>query len=283
MQSDIQRQILGAFLVALRPLARILLRFGIGYREFAEISKTAFVDVATKDYGLRGRPTNISRVAVMTGLTRKEVRRIRQKIKDGQQLVFLKTAPMSDIVHRWHAEDEYLDSSGHPLRLPFAGQGATFSGLVRKYGGDIPPGAMRTELKRVGAVEEDKQGNLKVISRSIHPKLHHDKLITAVLHGIYPLITNVAYNVNPDRKDEAWMQKSVHTQSIRSADIPRLRRISFDRLTGIVETIDDLFMAYETLHDHDESPDNKNTVIIGVFYFEEHSSEPFYTYQAGHS
>jgi len=74
MQNTMQRQILNALLVALRPLARALLRAGIGYREFAEISKSAFVDIATKDYGLRGRPTNISRVAVMTGLTRKEVR-----------------------------------------------------------------------------------------------------------------------------------------------------------------------------------------------------------------
>ncbi|MCZ6809330.1 MAG: DUF6502 family protein, partial [Proteobacteria bacterium] len=64
MKDNIQRQILDALLVALRPLARALLRAGIGYREFAEISKTAFVGIATKDYGLRGRPTNISRVAV---------------------------------------------------------------------------------------------------------------------------------------------------------------------------------------------------------------------------
>ena len=62
MQDTIQRQILEALLIAIRPLARALLRAGIGYREFAEISKTAFVDIATKDYGLRGRPTNISRV-----------------------------------------------------------------------------------------------------------------------------------------------------------------------------------------------------------------------------
>ena len=52
MEDTFQRQILKALLVALRPLARALLRTGVGYREFAEISKTAFVDIATKDYGL---------------------------------------------------------------------------------------------------------------------------------------------------------------------------------------------------------------------------------------
>ncbi len=83
MQNDIQRQILGAFLIALRPIARIFLGFGMGFKEFSDIAKTSFVDVATSEYGLRGRPTNISRVAVMTGLTRKEVRRVREKIKNG--------------------------------------------------------------------------------------------------------------------------------------------------------------------------------------------------------
>ena len=67
MQDDIQRQILGAILLVMRPIARALLRVGVGYREFSEIAKTAFVETATKEYGLRGRPTNISRVAVMTG------------------------------------------------------------------------------------------------------------------------------------------------------------------------------------------------------------------------
>ena len=90
MQNDIQRQILGAILLVLKPLARALLRAGVGYREFSEIAKTAFVETATVDYGLRGRPTNISRVAVMTGLTRKEVRRIRTKSDASEQTVVLK-------------------------------------------------------------------------------------------------------------------------------------------------------------------------------------------------
>jgi len=104
MSDDIQRQILGAFLVVLKPIARILLRFGIGFREFSEIAKTAFVDVASTDFGIRGRPTNISRVAVMTGLTRKEVRRLRDKISEGEHTVVVKPTPMWDILHYWHAD-----------------------------------------------------------------------------------------------------------------------------------------------------------------------------------
>ena len=96
MQDDIQRQILDAFFVILRPIAKILLRCGIGFREFAEVSKAAFVDVASSEYGLRGRPTNISRVAVMSGLTRKEVRRIRNKIESGEHAVAVKSTPLCE-------------------------------------------------------------------------------------------------------------------------------------------------------------------------------------------
>ncbi len=269
MQNDIQRQILGAFLIALRPIARIFLRFGMGYREFSDIAKTAFVDVATSEYGLRGRPTNISRVAVMTGLTRKEVRRVREKIEKGNLSVVVKSTPLSEMLHRWHADNEYLDSAGRPVVLPFSGEGVSFSSLAKKYGGDIPPGAMRTELKRVGAVIEDEQGNLQAVSRVIHPKGEHEKLVTAVVHAIYPLVSTIAHNVNPNRDDDTWAQFNTYTQSIRKIDVPRLRRISLDRLTALAESIDDLFIAYETLHENDGSDGDKNIVAVGVYYFEE--------------
>ncbi len=269
MQNEIQRQILGAFLIALRPIARIFLRFGMGYREFSDIAKTAFVDVATSEYGLRGRPTNISRVAVMTGLTRKEVRRVREKIEKGDLSVVVKSTPLSEMLHRWHSDNEYLDSAGRPVVLPFSGEGVSFSSLAKKYGGDIPPGAMRTELKRVGAVVEDEQGNLQAVSRVIHPKGEHEKLVTSVVHAIYPLVSTIAHNVNPNRDDDTWAQFNTYTQSIRKMDVPRLRRISLDRLTALAESIDDLFIAYETLHENDGSDDDKNIVAVGVYYFEE--------------
>ena len=270
MQNDIQRQILGAFLVALRPIARILLRFGIGFREFAEIAKTAFVDVASREYGLRGRPTNISRVAVMTGLTRKEVRRLREKIEDGDSSVVVKATPLSEILHRWHAEPEFLDESGRPASLPFAGDEGSFSNLVKRFGGDIPPGAMRTELKRVGAISESDDGALQVVKRTVHPSGAHEKLITALVHALYPLASTISHNVDPEREGDPWIQVDTFSQSIRNGDLPRLRRISFDRLTEVAESIDDLFMAYETLHDNDQSENgDTNTVAVGVFYFEE--------------
>ena len=273
MQDTFQRQILNALLIALRPLARALLRVGVGYREFAEISKTAFVGIATKDYGLRGRPTNISRVAVMTGLTRKEVRRIRDKAAAGEETLVLRTAPMAQILHRWFTEPEFLSNDGKPIELPFNGSDKSFSALVRKYGGDIPPGAMRTELKRIDAVEDTADGNLRVLKRNVSGLQSTDKIVSGLATQLYPAILTFENNTSVDKISDRWVQRAVTTSFVREMDLNRVRRISSDRLVEFTDSIDDLFAAYETLYDQEESQAPNRAVGIGVFYFEEQKSE----------
>ena len=273
MRDNIQRKILDALLVAFRPIARALLRAGIGYREFAEISKTAFVDIATNDYGLRGRPTNISRVAVMTGLTRKEVRRVRDKTSAGEATLVLRSSPMEAILHRWHSEEEFLTESSTPKVLLFDGEGPTFSKLVRQFGGDIPPGAMRTELKRIKAVEEREDGSLEVLKRNVSGLDVHDRLINGLAKVIYPAALTLAHNTSNGDSANTWVQRSASTKYVRDNDVSRLRRISGDRLSEFVESIDDLFVAYETLYERDNSEKSGKAVGIGVFYFEEDKAE----------
>ncbi|WP_156762778.1 DUF6502 family protein [Woeseia oceani] len=273
MQATAQRNVLRALLVALKPIAKMLLRNGIGFREFAEIAKSAFVDVSTNEYGLRGRPTNISRVAVMTGLTRKEVRRIRDKISSGDEDLVVKSNPLSEVLHRWFSTPEFLSANGTPLKLPFDGAGPSFTGLVRRFGGDIPPGAMRTELKRVKAIVEDGNGLLEAVKRDVLPHETTDKLITGLVHGLYPMASAIAYNTNPNIVGEPWTQRTAATKHVRNEDISRIRRISRDRLVEFTDSVDDLFMAYETLHGEDPTSNESETAIgIGVFYFE-HSDE----------
>ena len=274
MQDTIHSQILIALLIALRPLARVLLRAGIGHREFNEVSKAAFVDVATKDYGLRGRPTNISRVAVMTGLTRKEVRRIRDKNESGENIGGTRGTPMGVLLHQWYTEPDFLNPDGTPLDLPFDGSNNSFSELVRRFGGDIPPGAMRTELVRIGVVEELINGRLRPLKRNVSKNEMHDRLIDGLTVVIYPALVALANNTDNESSSPTWVMRTASTSRVRENDVPRVRRISSDRLTDFVESIiDDLFVAYETLHDDDLTESSDKSVGVGVFYFEEKKSE----------
>lgn len=276
MRDDLKQRVLDSFLLMLRPVIRILLRYGIGYREFAEVTKTAFVSVASSDFGLRGRPTNISRVAVMTGLTRKEVKRLRDKVGKGDNSIAVKTTPLADVLHQWHAQAEFTDSSGNPIPLPFSRGEISFTGLVRKFGGDIPAGAMRTEMKRVGVVEEDAEGELSVVDRSFRPDSDHENLVTLLVHGAYPLLCNIEHNTNPEQPDVRWANRIAFTQSLRSQDTRQLRRITKDRIVDFAEAIDDIFMAYESLQDESIDEAEENVVAVGIYYFEERDENAIY-------
>jgi hypothetical protein len=268
MQEMIKQRVLNAFLLVMRPIVRILLRYGIGYREFAEVTKTAFVDIASSDFGIRGRPTNISRVAVMTGLTRKEVRRLRDKISTGDSSISVKSTPFAYVLHQWHADPEFVDELGGPKPLAFSGEEGSFTSLVKRFGGDIPPGAMRTEMKRVGVINEDEIGQLRVASRYYRSESDHETLVTILVHGVYTFISNVAHNTDPDRT-EPWPNRIAHTTSLRSTDTRQLRRITKDRIVDFSESIDDIFMAYESLQDDRHAEDSSAAIAVGVYYFEE--------------
>jgi len=277
MQQNLKQQVLSAFQLVMRPVVKILFRYGIGYNEFAEVCKTAFVDVATTEFGIRGRPTNTSRVAVMTGLTRKEVRRLRNKIDSGDQSISVKTTPAAEIIHRWHAEDDFLDEHGRPAALKYSGVENSFSELVRRFGGDVPPGAMRTELKRVGSVEEGDDGLLTIVRRSLISADRTEALVTSLVHSLYPLVSTLHANSNPDESRVPHGQFAAYSVNIDVKDLKRLRRVSYDRLSDMAESFDDLFMAYETLHDAQDDA-RKTTVAVGFYYFEENDPNAKYTW-----
>jgi hypothetical protein len=276
MNDDVKKRVLNAFLLMLRPVIRILLRYGIGYREFAEVTKTAFVDIASSDFGIRGRPTNISRIAVMTGLTRKEVRRLRDKISKGDALASVRTTPFEDVLHQWHAQPEFTDVAGAPKPLSFAGEEGSFTDLVKRFGGDIPAGAMRTEMKRVGVVRENDAGLLTVVNRTYRPESDHEALVALLVHSVYPLLSNVAHNTGPERKNATWANRIAHTSSLRMTDARQLRRIAKDRIVEFVEAIDDVFIAYESLQDEGGPDESKNIIAVGAFYFEERDKNADY-------
>src|SRR3954447_12208618 len=80
MAAASRQQVLQSTHQWLKPLIHVLLVCGITWRELSDLTKTTYVDVATRQFGKRGRQTNVSRTAVMTGLPRREVRRQREKL-----------------------------------------------------------------------------------------------------------------------------------------------------------------------------------------------------------
>ncbi len=153
----------------LRPLVSLLLRCGLTWREFAELSRTVFVEVASHEYGLRGRPTNVARVAILTGIGRRDVGRIRAELQVAGPRLPNQTTDATRLLSGWHQDREFLDGSGQPRELMVVDGGASFTALARRYAPDVPASAMLKELLRVGAVVELPAGQLRAVRRFYQP------------------------------------------------------------------------------------------------------------------
>jgi hypothetical protein len=161
MRSNIQDALLSALESILRPTVKLLLQCGIGYSEFAAVAKSVFIQVATDDYKRRGRPANFSQVSAMTGISRKEVSRIRNAETDVRWTPNMETSPVNTVLHQWHFDEDFSDGAGTPKPLLFEGP-LSFSTLVARYISDIPPGAMRSILEKAQVVTQDGEGRLLV-------------------------------------------------------------------------------------------------------------------------
>jgi len=156
--------------VLLRPIASLLLKCGMTWREFAEVSKGVFVAVASEDFGLNGRPTNVSRVSIMTGVSRKEVARVRTVLQQAADPLPNKTTDATRLLSGWHQDPDFLAPGGVPRVLPAEGEGASFATLWRRYGGDVPVTSMRKELERAGAITTLPDGMLRAERRYFMPR-----------------------------------------------------------------------------------------------------------------
>ncbi|MDX1776597.1 MAG: DUF6502 family protein, partial [Desulfobulbales bacterium] len=152
MEEQYLKPLYAAIIKLLRPLVQILLRNGVSYGTFADLAKWVFVDVATKEFALKKRKQSTSRVSVITGLSRREVTRVRKlpqpDITDSTE----KHNRAARVIAAWRREPEFLDVNNKPLPLPMEGEGATFSGLVKRFSGNVPPRAVLDELVNVGTV-----------------------------------------------------------------------------------------------------------------------------------
>jgi hypothetical protein len=251
----------------LRPFARVMLRSGVTYKSFAEIAKTAFVHEALLERDAKGRVTNASRVAVRTGLSRKEVRRVSEMslIKDGSKSGAADHAgPPARVLHSWHFDQRFVGPDGSPLDLCFEGESPNFTELVKAVGGDVPPGAVRAELLRAAAVQELENGLLRPTKRYFVPGDFDEKAITVLSSMLFPFISGVDHNSNPARKSAGFIQRIAYSK-LSPGNREAFRVWSRAEATRFIESIDDWLTAKEVMVNQSA---NDPISGVGVFYYE---------------
>lgn len=268
MSNDLKRAALTALRLALRPLFKVLLRSGVSWQEASEVCKATLVEVASSEFGLHGRPTNMSRVAIMTGLSRREVKRLRDLLATEPAIDAGRMHGATGVLTGWHLDASFTDEAGHPLDLPFENSpgettDASFTELCKKYGGDLAVITMRRELIRVGAMTELPNGALRVLMRYYMP-LQMDP--DAVVRGgsmLEDLGTTVSFNLSKAEGELSRFAGRATNTRIRTADARRFRTFLEQEGQAFLERIDEWLSRHEA-PTVDDGTKTRSTLRVGA-------------------
>ena len=265
MVRSVKRDLLAGFRRILRPLVRILLRNGVNFLEFAEVAKAAYVEVAAMDFPVSDRRMSQSRIAIVTGLSRKEVARvITDEGKDHSEEDESKFNRVIRVLAAWHMDSEFTGPYGIPLELEFENDSGkpSFQTLVRKYSGDMPARAMLDELLRVEIVHQDSTtGLLKVLGRTYIPERLSLESIDHLAKVVSHLAETLDNNLKLDETQKGLFERTVETdRPVVWPDVWTFDEYVRDRCPQLLEEFDAWLLSRSKL----ERAQSEDRVKVGL-------------------
>jgi hypothetical protein len=258
----------------LRPLFRIVLRNNMSFKAFLDIAKRIYVDVAASEFRIPGKKQSVSRIALLSGLTRKEVQRLldAQDSADGDSDVGERYNRAARVVAGWVRDADFSDAAGNPrvLALQEASPhgGASFAELARRFSGDIPFRAVLDELIRVGVADMTDDGSVRLKTRAYVPAGGDADKLNILGTDVADLVTTIDHNLQLDGVDP-FFQRKVMYDNVPVEILQEFRRLSGAQAQALLEQLD----KWLSQHDRDSHPGTKGTgrvrTGVGIYYFEE--------------
>jgi len=145
----------------LRPLVRLAIARGVTAPALYRVLKSVYVEVAHSDFRIEDTPPTDSRITLLTGVHRRDVRAILSDPGDGWEAQRVKTATVATTLGQWMARPDYTDAEGRPRPVPRnAETGPSFEALVASINRDIRARTVLDELLRLDLVQEGDDGLL---------------------------------------------------------------------------------------------------------------------------
>jgi len=266
MSDSVKTGLLAAYGRLLRPLIRILLRHGVTYAELSEVVKTVYVSIAAHEFRVPGKKMSKARIAIVTGLTRKEVQRISESDKESSRPK-TNLSRIGRVLSGWHTDPDYTGPYGMPLELRYDSDvpgDATFLRLVQRYSGDMTPRAMLDELLRIGAVVETDQNWFKVLRREYVPHTLAPDFLERVGYGVHNFVSTIETNIKKAGPGQGRFERTVNPDvGLRRQDLQLFDQYVRQSGQKFLEDIDNWLTKLDR-------PGKKDEVVqtgVGIYHF----------------
>ena len=216
----------------LRPLVRLMMRSGVTFPIVADLMRSLFVEVATQELLTDARARTDSRISLLTGVHRKEIRRLRELPADSEAVPEVVTLS-SQIIARWLGTRAYIDESGHPRPLPRTARSDTiisFEGLIASVTTDVRPRAVLDDWLSQGIVTLDADDVVHLEAEAFIPRAGGEEQLFYFARNLHDHVAAATANISaagPAR----FLDRSLHYDEMTPEAAERLE--AFAREAGV--------------------------------------------------
>jgi hypothetical protein len=247
MGQNVKEHLILAVRMMLKPLLKLLISQGVTHGDFSEAAKDVYVEVAIRHFD-EGSRVNQSKVAILTGLTRKEVKNVIDRALSAESHNKNFSRP-SRVLAGWHSDPKYIGPYGVPLELPYetpGNEGPSFSNLVRTYSGDMAPRPMLKELIRVGAVVELENKTYKAIRRDFEAEALSPELVERLGRIGHYFFSTTSANIEKKEQGSGYFDRRVYTtEGLSEKSLTAFDDYIKGKGQEFLEEIDNWFVAME--------------------------------------
>ncbi len=153
----------------IRPIIELFVVFGINYRSLDMMIKEIYVSISSKKFGKRGRIANNSRISMATGISRREVRKIKSRLlsNSDSDSESYSASPLSKVIKIWINDYQYIDSKNQPKKLYYKKTKNSFCDLIKKARINVTPNSALQEFKRLGLVVINEDEKISLLQNEV--------------------------------------------------------------------------------------------------------------------
>ena len=258
----------------LRPLVSLLIQHGFTYSWLVKNLKPIFLDVAASDFKLENKPLTDSRISLLTGLDRKDIRNLKNH-PEKQTDISADTLIGAQLVSIWMTDPRFLDGNGDPAPLPRLRTSIenpddpSFEELFSMVTKSIKPRVFLDEWLRNGAASIDDSDRVCIeLDSFVSNKTFEDKIFFLETN-IHDHLAAAADNIAAEKP--RFPDRSIYFRELSRESAEQLLVLSREEGMAFLKSVN---RKAQTLQKKDRKSDEQaHRMHLGFYFYSEMDDE----------
>jgi hypothetical protein len=253
----------------LKPFIRFLMQKEIVYTSFQDLVKSTYVEVAIETAQIDNKRLTDSRLSLVTGIHRKEIKRIREAIEQKRPPCQseLQASLGAAVMAKWLSHPDYSTDDHQTKPIPLKGEPPSFEALVYSISKDKHFRSLLDDWQTqdIISLHDDE---VKLLKQGFVPSKDEDEKLFFAGKNAGALLNTIQHNLS--NQDNLMFERSVYYQDLTCDQVSKIEEFARQRNLETLTLINEMAVnlsesSNENLTDKSaiESTENSEKNVMG--------------------